>query len=680
MKSSSKSKRPLRIITISLGIILAVIIIFWFFDIVLNGMIVDWFENNYMTTYEEYIPDVGKVGIIHRPNWDMLKQLLFVVVIAILFIGMLVVILVSHLYAKSRVRKNTKEIGKLLHDYILSEKDAADIFPENYGDIATQMSEIKAQMRSQKKLLSKYAKDHHFPNPKFYVDDGYTGTNFNRPGFQEMIEDIEAGYVTTVIVKDMSRLGRNYLQVGYYTDTFFPDHNVRFIAINDGVDSEQGEDDFTPFRNIMNEWYAKDISRKVRSSKKLRGNAGDPLCLPPYGYRKDPDNPKQWIIDEEAAEVVRKIYRLCIEGNGIETTARILQESGILTPTYYWAKKGIRKGGKKTQDNPCKWCKTTITKILTLQEYTGVLIKLKNNYKSLKDKRRRQNPEENKMVFENHHEPIIDRSTWETVQKIRAGTKRRQPKNSEKNMFAGLLYCADCGHKLHYNINHPNSAIEYFNCSNYRGNRGTCNETHYVRADSLEQVVLLELNRMVSYLQENEEEFAELLARKTSQDYEREKRFRQQKLAELNARYSEVDMLFERTYEDNVSGKLSDERFLKLSQRYDEEQQSLKKEIAELESICDKEDSRVYSKNQFLKAVRKFMQMKTLTPTMLHELVERIDVYHIQGTGKNRTQRLVIHYKFVGVLDLPHSPVLPGNIVLNSRQGVEIEYLVGKAG
>lgn len=680
MKSSSKSKRPLRIITISLGIILAVIIIFWFFDIVLNGMIVDWFENNYMTTYEEYIPDVGKVGIIHRPNWDMLKQLLFVVVIAILFIGMLVVILVSHLYAKSRVRKNTKEIGKLLHDYILSEKDAADIFPENYGDIATQMSEIKAQMRSQKKLLSKYAKDHHFPNPKFYVDDGYTGTNFNRPGFQEMIEDIEAGYVTTVIVKDMSRLGRNYLQVGYYTDTFFPDHNVRFIAINDGVDSEQGEDDFTPFRNIMNEWYAKDISRKVRSSKKLRGNAGDPLCLPPYGYRKDPDNPKQWIIDEEAAEVVRKIYRLCIEGNGIETTARILQESGILTPTYYWAKKGIRKGGKKTQDNPCKWCKTTITKILTLQEYTGVLINFKTYSKSFKDKRRRENPEENQRVFENHHEPIIDRSTWETVQKIRAGTKRRQPKNSEKNMFAGLLYCADCGHKLHYNINHPNSAIEYFNCSNYRGNRGTCNETHYVRADSLEQVVLLELNRMVSYLQENEEEFAELLARKTSQDYEREKRFRQQKLAELNARYSEVDMLFERTYEDNVSGKLSDERFLKLSQRYDEEQQSLKKEIAELESICDKEDSRVYSKNQFLKAVRKFMQMKTLTPTMLHELVERIDVYHIQGTGKNRTQRLVIHYKFVGVLDLPHSPVLPGNIVLNSRQGVEIEYLVGKAG
>ena len=254
---------------------------------------------------------------------------------------------------------------------------------------------------------------------------------------------------------------------------------------------------------------------------------------------------------------MRKIYRLCIEGNGIETTARILQESGILTPTHYWASKGIRKGGKKTQETPCKWCKTTITKILTLPEYTGDLINFKTYSKSFKNKRRLENPEENQRLFQNHHEPIIDRVTWETVQEIRSGTKRRQPKNAEKNMFAGLLYCADCGHKLHYNINHPNSSIEYFNCSNYRGNRGTCNETHYIRADSLEQVVLLELNRMTSYLKDNEAEFAELLARKTSQDYERNKKCRQQKLNGLKARYSEVDMLFERTYEDNVSGTLS---------------------------------------------------------------------------------------------------------------------------
>lgn len=533
---------------------------------------------------------------------------------------------------------------------------------------------------NQKKLLAKYAKEHRFTNTRCYADDGYTGTNFNRPGFQEMLEDIEAGYVTTVIVKDMSRLGRNYLQVGYYTDNYFPDHNVRFIAVNDGVDSDQGDDDFSPFRNIMNEWYAKDISRKVRSSKKLRGNAGDPMCPPPYGYKKDPDNPRKWIIDDEAAEVVRRIYRLCVEGKGIETTARLLQEDGILTPTQYWESKGIRKGGKKSQDTPCKWCKTTITKILTLREYTGTLVNFKTYSKSFKNKRRLDNPEENWAIFENHHEAIIDKTTWEQVQKLREGTKRRKPKNTEKNMFAGLLYCADCGHKLHYNINHPNSSIEYFNCSNYRGNRGTCNETHYIRADSLEQVVLLELNRMVSYLKNHAEEFAELLAQKTTKDYERESRNRRQHLQELIARNKEVDRLFERIYEDNVSGKLTDERFMKMSQRYDEEQQQLKKDIEELQRQCDKENDRAFCKEQFLKAVRKFMEMKTLTPTILHELVERIDVYQTQGRGKNRTQRIVIHYNFIGVLDLPEVEEYPENVVLDSRQGVAIEYLVGKAG
>ena len=340
----------------------------------------------------------------------------------------------------------------------------------------------------------------------------------------------------------------------------------------------------------------------------------------------------------------------------------------------------IRKGGKKSQDTPCKWCKTTVTKILTLREYTGTLINFKTYSKSFKNKHRLDNPEENWAIFENHHEAIIDTATWEQVQKLREGTKRRKPKNSEKNMFAGLLYCADCGHKLHYNINHPNSSIEYFNCSNYRGNRGTCDKTHYIRADSLEQVVLLELKRMVCYLKDHEEEFADLLAKKTTKDYEQESRNRRQRLQELIARNKEVDRLFERIYEDNVAGKLTDERFMKMSQRYDEEQQQLKKEIEELQRRCDKEDDRVFCKDQFLKAVRKFMEMKTLTPTILHELVERIDVYQTQGTGKNRTQRIVIHYNFIGVLDLPEVEEYPDNVVLDSRQGVAIEYLVGKAG
>ena len=264
---------------------------------------------------------------------------------------------------------------------------------------------------NQKKLLSKYAKEHGFTNTKFYVDDGYTGTNFNRPGFQQMLEDMEMGYISTVIVKDSSRFGRNYLEVGQYTDYYFPEHNIRFIAINDCIDSENGEDDFSAFRNVMNEMYAKDISRKVRSSHRLRGNAGEPLAPPPYGYVKDPENKKKWIIDPDAAEIVRRIFRLCIEGNGNETIARILQDDKILVPQAYWQSKGMSRGGKKTQANPYKWCKTTIGKMLALREYTGDIVNFKTYSKSFKNKTRIPNAEENMVIFKDVHEPIIDRDT-----------------------------------------------------------------------------------------------------------------------------------------------------------------------------------------------------------------------------------------------------------------------------
>lgn len=426
---------------------------------------------------------------------------------------------------------------------------------------------------------------------------------------------------------------------------------------------------------MFNEWYAKDISRKVRSSKKLRGNAGDPMCPPPYGYKKDPDNPRKWIIDEEAAEVVRRIYRLCVEGKGIETTARLLQENGILTPTQYWESKGIRKGGKKSQDTPCKWCKTTITKILTLREYTGTLVNFKTYSKSFKNKRRLDNPEENWAIFENHHEAIIDKTTWEQVQKLREGTKRRKPKNTEKNMFAGLLYCADCGHKLHYNINHPNSSIEYFNCSNYRGNRGTCNETHYIRADSLEQVVLLELNRMVSYLKNHAEEFAELLAQKTTKDYERESQNRRQRLQELLARNKEVDRLFERIYEDNVSGKLSDDRFAKMSRRYEDEQKELAEKIKKLRSEIEKQSSQAMTTDMFISLVRKYTRARKLTPRMLNELVEKIEVYNAEKIDGVWEQRLRIHYNCVGEITIPKMLPLPiPDVTVNTRKGVFVNY------
>ena len=529
---------------------------------------------------------------------------------------------------------------------------------------------------NQKKLLAKYAKEHGFTNTKFYVDDGYTGTNFNRPGFQQMLEDMEMGYISTVIVKDSSRFGRNYLEVGQYTDYYFPEHNIRFIAINDCIDSENGEDDFSAFRNVMNEMYAKDISRKVRSSHRLRGNAGEPLAPPPYGYVKDPENKKKWIIDPDAAEVVQRIFRLCIEGNGNETIARILQDDKILVPQAYWQSKGMSRGGKKTQPNPYKWCKTTIAKMLEQQEYCGDIINFKSYSKSFRNKTRVENPKENWAIFKDVHEPIIDRETWERVQELTKNSKRRKPKSADvkKSIFTNLLYCGDCGHKLWFNINKQNPSIRFYSCSNYKGLRGTCESTHYVREDSLEQVVKMELFKLATYLDHDENAFAELLEHKTNKDSMAERKAAESALAAATARSQELLRLYERVYEDNVNGKVTDDWFMRLSHKYEVEQEELKKQMFDLKNKLDRLNAAQNSSGSFIRAIRKFMTMQTLTPIVLQELIDKIEVFPIEGTGKNRTQRLVIHYRFVGCIDLP-SIVPKHTYKLDSRQGVAIEYL-----
>ena len=529
---------------------------------------------------------------------------------------------------------------------------------------------------NQKKLLAKYAKEHGFTNTKFYVDDGYTGTNFNRPGFQQMLEDMEMGYISTVIVKDSSRFGRNYLEVGQYTDYYFPEHNIRFIAINDCIDSDNGEDDFSAFRNVMNEMYAKDISRKVRSSHRLRGNAGEPLSPPPYGYVKDPEDKKKWIIDPDAAEIVRRIFRLCIEGNGNETIARILQDDKVLVPQAYWQSKGMSRGGKKTQPNPYKWCKTTIAKMLEQQEYCGDIINFKSYSKSFRNKTRVENPKENWAIFKDVHEPIIDRETWERVQELTKNSKRRKPKNEnvKKSIFTNLLYCGDCGHKLWFNINKQNPSIRFYSCSNYKGLRGTCESTHYVREDSLEQVVKMELFKLATYLDHDENAFAELLEHKTNKDSMAERKAAESALAAATARSQELLRLYERVYEDNVNGKVTDDWFMRLSHKYEVEQEELKKQMFDLKNKIERLDTVQNSSGSFIRAIRKFMTMQTLTPIVLQVLIDKIEVFPIEGTGKNRTQRLVIHYRFVGCIDLP-SIVPKHTYKLDSRQGVAIEYL-----
>ena len=527
---------------------------------------------------------------------------------------------------------------------------------------------------NQKKLLSKYAKEHKFPNTRYYVDDGYTGTNFNRPGFQQMLEDIDLGYISIVIVKDMSRLGRDYLQVGYYTDTYFPDRNIRFIAVNDCVDSEDGENELAPFRNVMNEMYARDISRKVRSSHRLRGNMGEPLSQPPYGYMKDPNNKKKWIIEPEAAKVVQDIFRMRLEGKGNETIARILQENKIKIPMAYWFDKGLGRGGKKSQPNPYKWCKTTVAKILSQQEYCGDVINFKTYSKSFKDKRRIANDESEWKIFKDVHEPIIDRDTFELVQKLVGKTKRRSRKKSEeeRHMFSDLLYCGDCGSKMWFHIKQNKIPLPYFSCSNYKGDRGTCPETHFIRADSIEYVVTKELQRLARFLKKDEDALADLLAEKTNKNINDERKYLEGALQKATYRNEEVSRLYKTAYEKNVNGTITDEWFMELSHNYEVEKLELKEKIAEYKERISNLENMKQSKENFIHTVRKFIKMETLSGPLLRELIDHIDVYHIEGAGKNRTQRIAIYYRFVGYIEIP---VDDENYIANTRQGVAVEYI-----
>ena len=528
---------------------------------------------------------------------------------------------------------------------------------------------------NQKTFLAQKAKEYGLSDTRYYVDDGYTGTNFNRPGFQKMLEDIELGYVTTVMVKDLSRLGRHYVEVGNYTDTYFPDHDVRFIAVNDMVDSDEGENELAPFRNVMNEMYARDISRKIRCSHRLRGNMGEPLSQPPYGYMKSPENKKRWIIDPEAAEIVRTIFHMALNGDGPETIARKLSERHVLVPTAYWEQQGIRRGGKRLIEDKCHWRVSTIQNILCKREYCGDIVNFKTYSKSFKNKKRLFNNEENWVIFRDVHEPIIDRNTFELVQRKLSNTKRRKPKpeNGEKNIFTDLLVCADCGKKLWYHTNTINPDIHYFSCSNYvKDTRGTCKTRHYLRADAIELIVTNELKRLAALLECDEQAFATLLQQQSEKEQLAEKKRIEADLQKATSRSEQLITLYEKLYEDNLTGKVTDEWFSQLSQKYDRERLAVKAKIAEYRIRLNDLDLQKRGFEIFTAAIRKFMEMETLTATLLWELIDHIDVYETEGTGKNRTQRITICYRFVGYLEVP----IPDDILLalDMRRGVRVNY------
>lgn len=528
----------------------------------------------------------------------------------------------------------------------------------------------------QKDMLTRYARERDFPNVSVYSDDGWSGTNFERPDWKRLISDIEAGKVGIVLVKGLSRVGRDYLRVGFYTEVTFPQNGVRFIAVNNGVDSaNQSENDFAPFLNIMNEWYARDISKKRRISNKIKGNAGEPMGQPPYGYIKDPNDPKHWIVDDEAAQVVRRVYSMTLEGFGTEQIATQLEKDGVLTPRVYWLTKGIKRPGKGKQQPPTKWNSSTITKILSLQEYCGDILNFKTYSKSYKNKKRIDNDRENWVVFQNVHEAIIERAVYEQVQQKRGKIRKRRTNNGEHNMFSGLLVCADCGSNLHFHFNQGNPEIKYFNCSNYKGNRGTCTSTHYVRVDFLEEVVLGEIRRLTKFASLYEDEFVKAVIGHSQQAEQTDRKLKEKELRTLLARDEELDGLFERIYEDNVSGKLSDDRFAKMSRRYEEEQKELAEKIKKIRSEIEKQSSRSMTTDMFIGLVRKYTRARKLTPRMLNELVEKIEVFNAEKIDGVWEQRLRIHYNCVGTIEIPTVLPLPiPEVSVNTRKGVVVNY------
>ena len=528
---------------------------------------------------------------------------------------------------------------------------------------------------NQKKLLIKVAKEKGYTNLVHFFDDGISGVTMDRPGFADMIQQLEQGKAAAVFVKDLSRLGRNYIEVGRLTEEFFPNHDIRLVAVSDNIDTDEGENELAPIRNLFNEWYARDISKKRRISNKIKGNAGEPMGQPPYGYIKDPENPKRWIVDEEAARVVRRVYRMTLEGVGTEQIAAKLEEDGVLTPRAYWHSKGINRPGKVKDLPPTHWNSSSVIKMLSVQEYCGDILNFKTYSKSYKNKKRLENDRENWAIFKDVHEPIIERAVFEQVQQKRGKMRKRQAKDGERSMFSGLLVCADCGSNLHFHFNQGNPEIKYFNCSNYKGNRGTCGSTHYVRVDFLEQVVLGEIRRLTKYAGLYEDDFLKEVIGHSRQAEETERRLKEKELKSLLARDDELDGLFERIYEDNVSGKLSDDRFAKMSRRYEEEQKELSEKIKKLRSEIEKQSSRATSTDMFVSIVRKYTRARKLTPRMLNELVEKIEVYNAEKIDGEWVQRLRIHYNCVGEMNIPNEPALPiPAVTVNTRKGVFVSY------
>ena len=503
---------------------------------------------------------------------------------------------------------------------------------------------------NQKDILLRYAKEHRFPNPTFFVDDGYSGTNYDRPGFQQMLSEIEAGKVVVVLTKDLSRLGRNSSLTGLYINFTFPKYSVRYIAINDHfdtIDPNSTDNDVAGIKNWFNEFFAKDTSRKIRAVQKAKGERGVPLTTNvPFGYRKDPEDRTKWIVDEAAALVVKRIFKLCMEGRGPMQIAKLLQAEKVLNPTSYKRREGIKSPSPETAD-AYHWNTNTVVHILERRAYTGCTINCKTYTNSIWDKKQRETPIEKQAVFYNTHPAIIEQEVFDKVQQIRK-QRHRRTKTGKSSLFSGMVYCADCGAKMRYcTTNYFEKRQDHFVCANYRSNTGSCS-AHFIRAVVLEELVWMHMKAVIFYVTRYEKHFRAVMEQRLRMSSEEAIRGYKTQLAQAERRLAELDRLFIRIYEDNVSGRITDERFSLMSKTYEDEQAQLKVDIHRLRQEIDVQERQIEDLEKFIQRVHKYEDLQEMTPYALRELVKGIYIEAPDKSSGKRRQGVRISYDLVG--------------------------------
>ena len=504
----------------------------------------------------------------------------------------------------------------------------------------------------QKEILAKYAKEHGFTNIEFYVDDGFSGTNFNRPDFQRMMADAEEGKISTVIVKDMSRFGRDYIMVGYYTEIYFSNLDIRFIAINDNVDSNiQTENDLTPFKNVFNEWYARDTSKKIRAVFKAKGNSGKHLSTnPPFGYKKDPNDKEKWIIDDEAAATVRRIFQMFVDGYRISEIGHKLTEEKVETPILYYMNRGIKTNARS--EYPEIWDLMSIKYILSQTAYAGHTVNFQTAVKSYKTKKQVNLPRNQWVIFRNTQEAIIDEKTFETVQQMRK-VKRARTKYNEPNMFSGSLYCADCGNHLTIQRVARNRKMDNFSCATYRKKKKGLCSCHRILVSDLETIVKEDLQKVCEYVFLHEKEFTDEYLSGSKRETVKFQAKTKAELKRLSERQEEIGRIIRKLYEDNVNGRITDERFDFLAKSYEDEGNDLKTRIQELKSALVLSAQNEEKLSKFLKIVKSYTEIEELTPEILNSFIEKIYIGETEKYDGRKMQEVEIIYKFVGAINLP---------------------------